>query len=844
MDLYHDTPIRYPLPNVTPSANISVLKGCFFRPSSHLAVETMLKRCTLIRGTLMGQLHISDDLYRHILPDVRLRHCMVVFQQDSSRPHRARVLECLRQAELHPDSMQAYHKLAFHLIFACFSSLRRACINPFRPSVHNCEHLHVQARHDKQACFKLALTVWAVSSWPARLHRYTYTSAVAVPPLVARVVSAFDRATQDSSALALNVRDSCSNDSHKHEHVSANQKMYLRVTVLFRDQATEYLSTEEKQLLIPHKPAEMASPADKHVGIPFANQCLVTYSPDGSPANREYFAAENGYGHLDSSTYLFCGQPDEWKTKTKVTEKRRATRENPDSILKNLFIKELEVRYVNFPMFPKTSHWFCNAHSGTRRWLIIRGRAGVVFPLAVACNGCQASPFLTELRVIGAHNREVLNAWLAITYDVTDTVVEINCLKIFAHTPTAPCARAVPAQAMGATVAERSDYSRPTKANRVTPGSSHVGIVPDDAAGRRVFSGISRFPRPFIPALLHTHLKHLHRLSRPPGSEPLKSLHPFKFLPPLQSNAAPYSPHFTLIGSQNLAVKSRPNLSTPFPSHVFIEVEPPDHGSGRQPWSGHISTANTAWPVSVEFPRRRNRGAQQCRVVVATRASSSPTSAVMVSRRKCTRRCAPPAKSLGSMSKVAAAAAPGLGGGSLKGAELRDYLDGVTQVLQVLEQKSACLKSHVVYMKMLYVELTPPGDSTSSIAMSQSRIRGFILGQAGIPKTCVETCEIRVIIWGHVELETRVPLFNTFVIGSYFVWHTLGDSALIKEHFTIVYPNHPLVRTVLDTTWRTLAQWSPSTVTADNQCAFHISIFVHMTVESILQGIELANFTD
>ncbi|KAJ8895830.1 hypothetical protein PR048_001169 [Dryococelus australis] len=33
-----------------------------------------------------------------------------------------------------------------------------------------------------------------------------------------------------------------------------------------------------------------------------------------------------------------------------------------------------------------------------------------------------------------------------------------------------------------------------------------VGIVPDDATGRRVFSGISRFPRRFIPAPLHTHL--------------------------------------------------------------------------------------------------------------------------------------------------------------------------------------------------------------------------------------------------------------------------------------------------------------------------------------------------
>ncbi|KAJ8870107.1 hypothetical protein PR048_029119 [Dryococelus australis] len=39
--------------------------------------------------------------------------------------------------------------------------------------------------------------------------------------------------------------------------------------------------------------------------------------------------------------------------------------------------------------------------------------------------------------------------------------------------------------------------------NRVTPGFLHVGIVPDDAAGRLVLSGISRFLRPFIPALLH-----------------------------------------------------------------------------------------------------------------------------------------------------------------------------------------------------------------------------------------------------------------------------------------------------------------------------------------------------
>ncbi|KAJ8879280.1 hypothetical protein PR048_019887 [Dryococelus australis] len=41
---------------------------------------------------------------------------------------------------------------------------------------------------------------------------------------------------------------------------------------------------------------------------------------------------------------------------------------------------------------------------------------------------------------------------------------------------------------------------------RATPGFSHVEILPDDDAGWWVSSGISSFPRPWIPALLNTHL--------------------------------------------------------------------------------------------------------------------------------------------------------------------------------------------------------------------------------------------------------------------------------------------------------------------------------------------------
>ncbi|KAJ8871001.1 hypothetical protein PR048_027304 [Dryococelus australis] len=85
-----------------------------------------------------------------------------------------------------------------------------------------------------------------------------------------------------------------------------------------------------------------------------------------------------------------------------------------------------------------------------------------------------------------------------------------------------------------AAVARWLEYESPTKANQVIfparsppppPRFSYVGIVPDDGAGRRLSSGISRFP------------------------------------PPLHSCAAPDSNHVTLIGSQDVDVKSSPNPS-------------------------------------------------------------------------------------------------------------------------------------------------------------------------------------------------------------------------------------------------------------------------------------------
>ncbi|KAJ8888091.1 hypothetical protein PR048_007578 [Dryococelus australis] len=52
---------------------------------------------------------------------------------------------------------------------------------------------------------------------------------------------------------------------------------------------------------------------------------------------------------------------------------------------------------------------------------------------------------------------------------------------------------------------ERANRSA-TVASYYTLGFPHVGIGPDDVAGRRVFSGLSRFPRPCIPGMLRPHL--------------------------------------------------------------------------------------------------------------------------------------------------------------------------------------------------------------------------------------------------------------------------------------------------------------------------------------------------
>ncbi|KAJ8883242.1 hypothetical protein PR048_015082 [Dryococelus australis] len=92
-------------------------------------------------------------------------------------------------------------------------------------------------------------------------------------------------------------------------------------------------------------------------------------------------------------------------------------------------------------------------------------------------------------------------------------------------------------------------------------GFSHVGIVPDDAVGRWVFSGISRFPRSSFPR---------------------------RFIPT----------SITLIGSQDLDVKSHPNLFTRTPSlspHISLAdalaITPRRQSDSSRP-SPHLAVEN------------------------------------------------------------------------------------------------------------------------------------------------------------------------------------------------------------------------------------------------------------
>ncbi|KAJ8894322.1 hypothetical protein PR048_006942 [Dryococelus australis] len=92
----------------------------------------------------------------------------------------------------------------------------------------------------------------------------------------------------------------------------------------------------------------------------------------------------------------------------------------------------------------------------------------------------------------------------------------------------------------------------------VALGFSHVEVAPDDAAGRRVYSGISRSP------------------------------------PPFHSGVALFSPHFTLIGYQDLDDNSHPNFSTP------LKTTTP-HSMSEEDWSNYEEKIHKVFAIKTTY---------------------------------------------------------------------------------------------------------------------------------------------------------------------------------------------------------------------------------------------------
>ncbi|KAJ8871183.1 hypothetical protein PR048_027489 [Dryococelus australis] len=94
-------------------------------------------------------------------------------------------------------------------------------------------------------------------------------------------------------------------------------------------------------------------------------------------------------------------------------------------------------------------------------------------------------------------------------YGLTSALTGVHPVKYLSFVP-------------GATVAERLDCFPPTKANRIQCAAGSLRIFRKWKSCRTMpliggFSRGSPVPRPFIPALLHTHLNYPHRLSRSLG---------------------------------------------------------------------------------------------------------------------------------------------------------------------------------------------------------------------------------------------------------------------------------------------------------------------------------------
>ncbi|KAJ8873690.1 hypothetical protein PR048_024522 [Dryococelus australis] len=262
-------------------------------------------------------------------------------------------------------------------------------------------------------------------------------------------------------------------------------------------------------------------------------------------------------------------------------------------------------------------------------------------------------------------------------------------------------------------------------------GYSQLGIVPNDATGRRVFSGISRF------------------------------------LPPFHSGAAPLSPSFTLIGSQDLD----DNLIMPIVDDRY------------QALIGERRSDTLLVSDAILLARAAGVG----------EISGCPTSVFSSSLRQ----NGPPV-----FHEKRAAVAERLHCSPLTKANQVRYTAGAT-----------------------------PGFSKAGIAQDDAAGRRVFSGISRFPPAFAALFSYRLIS----SIPRKVMANHRGVIL---------PSVLCSDQRSGCYRLlTTLDHTVCYTSWRTLAQSSPFTVTANNQCAVDIGMFAHKTVETSLQVTELANYS-
>ncbi|KAJ8897691.1 hypothetical protein PR048_003041 [Dryococelus australis] len=146
-----------------------------------------------------------------------------------------------------------------------------------------------------------------------------------------------------------------------------------------------------------------------------------------------------------------------------------------------------------------------------------------------------------------------------------------------------------------------------TKANRVrfpgelTPGFSHVEFVPDDAAGRRIFSGSPVSPAPAFRRYSILTSLHPHRLSRSRCLEPPKSLNSTQLTNPK------FFTHLSILGN-NAGMQGRGEREIPEKTRrptaksgaISIcknpEAAPPGIKPGSPGWEASIVTTTPPCP--------------------------------------------------------------------------------------------------------------------------------------------------------------------------------------------------------------------------------------------------------